>query len=244
VITIFSTLKPGNDYRQHNAVRSWVSLPRSQVLLIGEEAESLANEFEVSLAVEVRRSDLGMPLLNSLFEIAQEWSPDNLFLYVNADIILWEDIVLAMEACAEKFPAFLMVGQRTDLDVPDPIDCEKHCLRQQDARQGRLLSPCGCDYFGFARGLWPEVLPYAIGRTTFDNWLIWSTLKAKKPVVDVTKAVTVVHQKHAESHEARMNADAKRNRELVPLVGKGRVGWVDHSTYTMGGDMQIMKREK
>ncbi len=245
MITIFSTLKPGNDYQQHNAVKSWVSLPRSQVLLIGKEAVPLASEFGTGFVADVRRSSLGMPLLDSLFGIAQEWGgPDGLFLYVNADIVLWEDIILAMEACAEKFSAFLMVGQRTGLDVPGPIDCEKHCLRQQDAKQGRLLSPCGCDYFGFTRGLWPEIQPYAIGRTTFDNWLIWSTLKAKKPVVDITKAVTVVHQKHAESHEARMNADAKRNRELVPLVGKGRIGWVDHSTYTMDSDMQIMKREK
>lgn len=243
MIAIFSTLKPGNDYRQHNAVKSWVSLPRSQVLLIGKEAMPLASEFGAGNA-EVQRSALGMPLLDSLFGIAQGWGPDGLFLYVNADIILWKDVVLALEACAEKFPAFLMVGQRTDLDVKGPIDCGAHCLRQQDAQHGRLLSPCGCDYFGFTRGLWPEIPPYTIGRTTFDNWLIWSALEAGNPVVDVTKAVTVVHQKHAESSEARMNSDAKRNRDLVPEVGKGRVGWVSHSTYVMDSDMQIRKREK
>jgi hypothetical protein len=242
MITIFSTLKPGDDYRQRNAVKSWAPLPRSEVLLIGKEAQSVASEFGVALAVGVQRSALGMPLLNSLFEIAQAPSPCNLFLYVNADIVLWGDVVLALEACAKEFPAFLMVGQRTDLDVKGPIDCGEHCLRQP--RNGRLLSPCGCDYFGFTRGLWPEILPYAIGRTAFDNWLIWSALEAGSPVVDVTKAVTVVHQRHPESSEARMNSDAKRNRGLVPLVGKGHVGWVDHSTYVMDSAMQIKERGK
>ena len=241
MITIFSTLKPGHGYRQCNAVMSWVCLPRSRVLLIGKEALLAAYEFDVGIVMGVQRSEAGIPQIDSLFEIAQEQSQDNLFLYVNADIVLWEDIILAIEACAEKFPAFLMVGQRTDLKVSGPIDCGEHCLRQPVG--GRLLSPCGCDYFGFTRGLWPEMLPYTVGRTAFDNWLIWSALEAGEPVIDVTEAVTVVHQTHAEDNSVRLCADAEANRALVPMVGKGHVGWVDQSTYMMYSDMQIEERE-
>jgi len=237
--TIFGTLKPEYGYRQRNAVMSWAALPRSNVLLIGKEALSAAHEFSTAMAMGVRRSDAGVPQIDSLFEIAQERT-GNLFLYVNADIVLWEDIILAIEACAERFPAFLMVGQRTNLKVSGPINCEEYCLRQPV--NGRLLSPCGCDYFGFTRGLWPEMLPYTVGRTTFDNWLIWSALKAGRPVVDVTEAVTVVHQTHAEDNSARLCPDAKRNQALVPIVGKGHVGWICHSTYVMNNAMQIKER--
>jgi len=241
MITIFSTLKPGDDYRQHNAVKSWVSLPYSRVLLIGEEARSLAGEFDTGLAIEVQRSDLGAPLLDSLFEIAQEWGSGSLFLYVNADIILWDSIVLALETCAKQFSRFLMIGRRTDAGLPGPMDRDDERLRRRVAR-GELAHPCGCDYFGFTRGLWPEIPPYVIGRTTFDNWLIWSALEAGEPVIDVTEAVTAVHQKHVRHNLARLGPDAKVNRELVPEVGKGWVGWVNHSTYVTDSAMQIKER--
>lgn len=237
MITIFSTVKPDDDYRQNNAIKSWVALPRSKVLLIGKEAKRLACEFETDFASGVRRSPYGIPLLDSLFEIAQRDRDSNLFLYINADIIVWEDIIVALEICDEEFEEFLMVGQRTNLTV------EKGCsLCQQDAKAGSLLHPCGCDFFGFTYNLWPTVLPYVIGRTTFDNWLIWSALEMGKPVIDITKIVTVVHQKHYEDRSIRQSPDAKRNQGLVPLVGGGYVGWVSHSTYVMDSNMEIRKR--
>ena len=241
MITLFSTLKPEYDYRQHNAVKSWAVLPRCNVLLIGHEGQAAAEEFSVNVCCGVERSEQGVPQLDSLFGIAQAWSDDNLFLYVNADIILWDDIVKALEACAGQFEEFLMIGQRTDMGLPGPID-EKYNLRKRVAKRGSLMHPCGCDYFGFTRDLWEGIPPYAIGRTTFDNWLIWSVLEAKKPVIDITKAVTVVHQKHVCHNLARLGPDAKINRELVPEVGKGRVGWINHSTYVMDSDTRIEER--
>lgn len=242
MILLFSTLKPKYDYRQHNAVKSWVSLPRCDILLIGDEAQETATEFALPIVGGVRRTDLGMPQLDSLFEIAEAHCYGGLLLYVNADIILWEDIVLALEACAKQFPRFLMIGQRTDLCLPGLVDREKYHLRARAAERGELMHPCGCDYFGFTPGLWPKILPYAIGRTTWDNWLIWSVLQAGEPVIDVTDAVTVVHQKHRNLNLAELGPDAKTNRELVPKVGKGWVGWVSHSTYVMDDAMQIRER--
>lgn len=247
MITLFSTLKPKYDYRQHNALHSWASLPRTNILLVGHEAQEAAEELGLVMAVGVRRTELGMPQLDSLFEIAQAWSPDNLFLYINADIIVWDEIVLALETCAEQFEEFLMVGQRTNLGLPGPIDREKYRLRWRAAeaiRRGELAHPCGCDYFGFTRGLWPKIPPYAIGRTTFDNWLIWAALEEGKPVIDVTEAVTVVHQKHVQPNLARLGPDAKTNRELLPELGKGWAGWVTHSTYVMDIALQIKERKE
>ena len=247
MITVFGTLKPKYDYRQHNAVKSWVSLPRCSVLLLGVESLPAANEFCTSCVDGVLRSELGIPQIDSLFGIAQGLTcPDDLLLYINADIIVWDDIVLALEACAAQFEKFLMVGRRTNLGLPGPIDCEKYRLRWRAAeaiRRGELAHPCGCDYFGFTHGLWPEIPPYAIGRTTFDNWLIWSAVEAGDPVIDVTEAVTVVHQNHVSPNLARLGPDAKINLELVPELGKGWLGWVSHSTYVMDSDMQIKERE-
>lgn len=243
MITVFGTLKPKYDYRQRNAVRSWVQLPRCRVLLIGEESTPADYGFNTGLVVDVRRSDLGIPQIDSLFEVAHAWSPDELLLYVNADIILWDSIILAIEACAKKFPRFLMVGQRTNIGLPGPMDRgDERVLRR--VAKGELYHPCGCDYFGFTRGLWSEIPPYAVGRTTFDNWLIWSALDAGNPVIDVTKSVTVAHQKHPIPNLEAMGPDAKINRELAPEVGKGWVGWVNHSTHVMDSEMQITERKK
>jgi len=233
MITIFSTLKPDIGYRQRNAVTSWAALPRCEVLLIGDEARELAGEKGARWVGDVERTELGTPLLDSLFSVAQDNSPNHLFLYVNDDVILFDDIVWAAEECASQFGRFLMVGQRTELTVRGEIDFSDQDW-QDRLGPSRLMHPCGCDYFVFTRGLWSSMLPLAIGRTTFDNWLIWSTLRAGLPVVNATQIVTAIHQTHAPNPVSRTGPEARRNQEIAGIVGKGYEGWVSHATHQMG----------
>jgi hypothetical protein len=42
--------------------------------------------------------------------------------------------------------------------------------------------------------------PFAIGRTVWDSWLIYKAKFLKIPVIDSTRAITIVHQNHDYSH--------------------------------------------
>lgn len=110
---------------QRNAIRSWTLLPsRPQVVLFGDDegTEAAARELGVAHVPQVARNPLGTPLLNGVFDQAQQTSPHNLLCYANADIILLDDFQSAVERVAAWRSPALMVGRRWDLDVTAPVD--------------------------------------------------------------------------------------------------------------------------
>src|SRR5512135_585426 len=101
LLTLFSTPKPFTEPHinviQRNAIRSWLMLPDTESLLIGDEpgmAEA-AEETGVRHLTAVGRNAEGTPLLSSIFEIARAHSTSPLLAYVNADILLMPDFVEA-----------------------------------------------------------------------------------------------------------------------------------------------------
>lgn len=98
-----------------------------------------------------------------------------------------------------------MVGQRWDLDVDEPLDFRSDdweaSLRARVAADGKLHERWGIDYFVFQRDLWGEIPPFAIGRPSYDNWLIWRARSLGVPVIDATQAVIAVHQNHGYSRQ-------------------------------------------
>jgi hypothetical protein len=114
LLTIFSAPKPFSDPHidtiQRNGIQSWLHLGSEvEVILIGEEPglEQVAAEYGVKLLMNVERNEKGTPLVSSIFELALRASDSPLLVYVNADILLMPDIVLA------SFPRHLFT------DVPD-----------------------------------------------------------------------------------------------------------------------------
>lgn len=118
-----------------------------------------------------------------------------------------------------------MVGQRWDLDVTAPLDFTapdwENALRHRAHTQGRLHPPSGIDYFVFPRGLWGAIPPFALGRTAWDQWLIFRALQRRASVIDATQVVCAVHQNHDYSHAGGSKAqlwsgeEAQRNRQLT-----------------------------
>jgi hypothetical protein len=123
--------------------------------------------------------------------------------YVNADIILMNDLLQATRQI--RFQNFLVLGQRWNIDLKKLWDFERPDweirLRQLVVNHGDRHPPWGSDFFIFPRyssiGELPE---FAVGRAGWDNWLIYRARKLCAPVIDVTRAVTVIHQNHEYWH--------------------------------------------
>jgi hypothetical protein len=209
-LTIFSAPKPFTDPHirtiQRNAIQSWLRLPDVQVILVGEEeglAETAA-EFGLLHVPHVRRNRHGTPLVSSIFEQAREAASAPLLAYVNADILLFADFLQAAEAAAAQAGRFLLVGQRWDLDVTEPLDFSSEtwaeALRQRAQRDGTLHPPAGSDYFAFPHDLFRDMPDFAIGRAGWDNWMIYKARREGWPVIDGTPSVFIIHQNHDYSH--------------------------------------------
>ena len=231
MITLFSIPKAfaGPFARiQRNALGSWRALsPEIDIIVLGDEQGSA----EAARAVgarhlpEVELTSAGTPRVDAVFAAAERAAPTDLLAYVNADILLLPDFLAGVEVAARRLPRFLMVGRRWDLDFEDTIDFAdlgwEANLRRTVRERAVLHKPWGIDYFVFRRGLWREMPPFAVGRTMWDNWLIFSARAQHVPVVDATAAVTAVHQNHDYSHagggrqEVWKGPEAKRNMALA-----------------------------
>ena len=233
MITIFAMPKAFRghiDVIQRNAIKSWTRLSiKPEIILLGtdEGTAEVAREFGLRHIPEVARNAEGTPLVSDLFAQGQRYAANDLLCYVNADIILLDDFSAAVEGIARFHSPLLMVGQRTDLDITRPIDFSdsvwERRLREEARASGALRPYTFIDYFAFSKGLYADLLPLALGRGGWDNWLIWRARSCKATVIDVSSAVLAVHQNHDYSHHPDGSKgvwngpEAQRNRELIGL---------------------------
>lgn len=230
MITLFTCPKPFRGHInliQRNAIYSWTLLcPKPEIILIGDEEgmAEVATEFSLRHIAEVGRNDFGTPLVNSIFRTAENASSNDLLCYINSDIILMSDFTKAIERAVSLKPNSLMIGQRWNLDVKDPIDFSQNWqerLKRKVKEDGRLEIPNAMDYFVYRKGIFDHILPFALGRTMWDEWLVSKARLQGNPVVDLTQVVRVIHQNHTYSHHARgkkgvvKGEEARRNTKLA-----------------------------
>ena len=231
MLTLFSTPKPFEGHIgiiQRNALTSWKRLhPEADIILFGDEqgTQEVCQELGLRHEPDVERTEDGPPSVRSLFGRAQEISRYPLLCYSNCDIILRSDFLRALQAVSDCRREFLMVGRRWDLDRDRPIDFDQagwvetirgEALRANVQRPGNYI-----DYFVFPRGLFTGLLPLAIGRFSWDNYLLWCARSRGAELVDASLSVLAIHQNHDYSHysggtaDIREGPERKRNREMV-----------------------------
>jgi hypothetical protein len=120
---------------------------------------------------------------------------------------------------------FLMVGQRWNVDIKELVNFDdpnwEYQLQEHVKNKGVQAPPQWIDYFVFRSGIFREIPPFTVGRTTWDNWLIWRAVSKNIPVVDASSVAIVIHQNHGYSHHPMgergvwQGEEAKRNYELA-----------------------------
>ena len=234
MITLFSIPKPFRGHIatiQRNAIQSWIRLKCDcEIVLCGDETGTAetAKEFNLKFVPDIACNQYGTPLVDSIFEQVERTARNSLLCYVNADIILLGSFIPAVHSI--NFREFLMVGQRWDLNVSEPIRYEaeewEDDLKKLVHESGLLHPPTGIDYFVFPRRVRWSLPRFAVGRPGWDNWLICRARELRVPVIDATQAVTVVHQNHDYSHvkfatdRTTEGPEAIRNRELIGDWGR------------------------
>src|SRR5216684_5452992 len=164
MLTIYTTAKPFHGHTgviQRNALQSWKALdPGIEVILFGDDPGAAETCRELGLRHEpfMERNEFGTKRLDFMFARAQEIARHPLLCYINCDIILLPEFCRALERVQAVHNAFLMVGRRWDVDVPQPADFQEpgaaDGLRQLALRSGVRRGPDAVDYFAFRRGFY------------------------------------------------------------------------------------------
>ena len=230
LITFFSAPKPFTDPHiamiQRNAIKSWTLLPDAEVILLGEETglAKAAYELGVKHVLHVRRNDNSTPLISSMLELARENSSSDLLCIINADMILMPDFLEAARRSRLQRDIFVMLSQRWDLDITQPIEFTEgweNRLRSSVFGQNNLHRPAGSDFFLFPRSCYTDIPGFAIGRAGWDNWMIYKARKEGWPVIDCTPSVMIIHQNHDYSHlpGGRPHYEHPDTNENIRLAG-------------------------
>ena len=212
---------------QRNAIASWKALGRDvEIILMGQEdgTGEIAATLGLQHIPDVECNEYGTPLVSALFSAAERAAANEILAYVNADIILTGDFLEAVQRIRKR--PFLMVGRDWGLKLEQPLDFSDESWKDAvvvaierdrgDATQPRdgkrvagsderlrsvvtrlAARRTGADYFVFSRQTWANIPEFAIGRTVWDNWLMFDAFRRRIPVIDASDAdIIALHQNH------------------------------------------------
>jgi hypothetical protein len=169
-------------------------------------------------------------MLDSIFRKARQIAKHNRLCYVNSDIIIMDDLIAAIGKI--KNEKTLIIGRRIDIDLDFLWDFNgfdsNEKLYDYIKSEGKLHPPGGIDYFIFQKGMLAELLPFAVGRRGWDNWVIYHTRSLGIPVIDITKVATIAHQNHDYLHVPHSKGpkwEGPESDRNICLIGKSIFMW-------------------
>lgn len=207
-ITFFACPKPFRgeaSIHQTNAINSWMTIPDSDVMLLGNEegVGDFANTIHARHIPKISYNQHGTPLLNSIFTKAIENASSELLCFINSDIILFPDFSNAAEAVSSDSKRFLMVGRRLTLEIEKNFvfSIDWTTSLKKESKKRPMDSYTAIDYFLYPKGFLCIDKPFAVGRAAYDNWILWSVRqKGGAKLIDATHDVLAIHQKHGYKH--------------------------------------------
>ncbi len=230
-LTIFTSPKPFIDPHvvtiQRNAIRSWTKLgDQVEVILMGDEVgmAELATELNVKHLPDITCNPEGTPMISDMFLKANQESESPLLAYINADMIMLDDMLEISKKIFELHNKFLLVGRRWNLKITEEIsfggDWQK-TLRMQVKEKGVIQRPTGSDYFIYPREILKTTPKFVVGRAGWDNWMIYHGASQPWPIVETTEGILGVHQNHDYSHlpEGQRHYKLPESFENIRLAG-------------------------
>jgi hypothetical protein len=240
---------------QDNAIGSWKRLrPACEIILIGNDpgVAEAAIRHGVRHEPSITRNELGTPILTDVFSRMNKLANYPFLALVNADILLLEDFLSAIDVVVRLRKRFLVIASRFNCRIDQPLsfdigwDAE---LGRQARVENRMYPAAGSDVFVYPRGLFDAVPSFAIGRGYWDNWLMYEARRMGAELIDVTAVATTVHQLHAyetvvglssQNASDRHVYETKEGRKNLELAGgRGRLYTAFDATEIMGADGRL-----
>lgn len=238
---IFSAPKPfvGPDKNVNlRAIRSWQNLkPKPTITLLGYEEgyDLVAAKHGLQIRPDIDKTFLGVPLFNSMFNIANQ-SNATISVIINGDIILLQDFVSTLRSVLQRFQDFLVVSARYDLEELPPNISEDDPnfyskLRSHTITNGSLHTYGGMDLWAWnpsgPRLFNNAMPPFAFGRGKYDNWLTHETITAaRRAVIDASEAMLSIHIRHGYNLVTQRGGDDGSSRRQ--LLATRRMFWSEN----------------
>lgn len=210
-----------HEIRQTNALESWAGLsPRPNIFLFGNEVGTAerAREYGAYHMPDIMTSQNGVPDMGDIFKQMQAILPESCLCYMNCDDILPRTFseVATRVAHAYGDAPFLAIGQKIDIEINEYLQLDDsgwERLQRDVESRGELHQVCAIDYFLFKSGMYSDMPDLYIGYPAWDNWMVIKALDMDARVIDITKAVTIIHQHKDVNDKSRDSYEWKSNKD-------------------------------
>lgn len=247
IFTIPRAFTEEHRIRQENTLGSWAHLiPRPEILLFCNDpgVAKAAEQFDCVHVPDIRCNEKGIPYVGHAFYLASQLATNDILCYANADIIFIQDFITAVGVVARSFDQpFLIIGQRWDVAIPEPLRFTgkwQRRLQAQIKQHGNLHPASAIDYFIYSRGAIVDLPDFLVGCPKWDNWVVKDAERRGLQVISATKAITCIHQRHRHMWPA---AGARYNHELWQESGGG-VGLAYHGSWILGPGAKLRGKGK
>ncbi len=221
MFTFFTIPKPHKgqiQQIQRNAVMSWrASCAGAQIVLFGEDegVHAFAEDCKVSHVRQLKRNDFGTPLLSDAFAQIFKTASYPIIVYANCDIVFTTAFANTVMSLATRLKLnFIASGRRTDIDSIGNLDFSDPLwetgILAKIQKSGILHGWSGIDYLIFPNTCNFSLPPFPVGRPGWDTWLLFNCKQKGIPVIDMTHAVTAIHQNHNPAY-SQIGQEAIRN---------------------------------
>lgn len=238
------TSDPNVAARQRASILSWHMLPspHKEVLLMGNEkgVAELAEEFSFPYVRDLALSpDDGVPLMDSIMQLASEKASNGVICFINSDISLppswWQTVQAALPFLLAQPRPFLLAGPR--LVIPEsalwhPTVTPWPQFRAQWIDTHKYSTPIidgAIDWFVFRRFSYVPFPPFKLGRYVWDSYMVdyavrqqWTTL-VTYTVDAVTQPAYGLHWDHSRAHQQdkKLGDDRRGNWNVALAAGAG-----------------------
>ncbi len=206
-ITIFSVPRSFEDLHkiiQTNSINSWLQLkPKPEIILFGDDlgVAQFAKQKKIIHISKIKKNKFGTPRIDDAFNIAKKLAKNDYLCYINSDIIIDPKLLEVITALSKHHKSFLAVGRRWNLKIEKKINFSNKNwykdIKQKALKHNKLYSPTGVDMFIFDKNFFSKIPKFAIGRTVWDNWLMYYAKSKNLPLIEITDSLTLVHQDHS-----------------------------------------------
>ena len=240
---------------QDNAIGSWKRLgPACEIILVGDDpgVAEAAIRHGVRHEPSVARNEFGTPVLSDIFSRMNRLANYPVLALVNADVILLEDFLSAVDVVVRSRKKFMVIASRFNCRIDRPLSFERGWdaeLGKKARAENRMYPAAGSDIFVYPRGLFDAVPPFAIGRGYWDNWLMYEARRTGADLVDVTAAATTVHQLHSYETVAGLSSqdsgdrhvyETKEGQQNLEMAGgRGQLYTAFDANEIMGSDRRL-----
>ncbi len=150
------------------------------------------------------------------------------------------DFVTAARSVVSQTDRFLMAGRRWDVDLQHALELAETdwetSLRELACKTNRPRPAQWIDYFLFSKGLYYKQIPeFVIGRSGWDNWLLWYPLSIQVPVVDASRDLLAVHPNHDYSYHPAGAEGVWHGEEAQPScqLHQGKFATLAYATHVL-----------